>query len=287
MKWVYLIIKFDKMRLEMKQRKKKRMTLASHKVVSLSQQRMRQKILDLSLDCWGEIFSFYDPIQYSLFPLVCKEFYHIYYTPFMFRHVVFNTKQRQRFMKKRLITRTKGEGQDLNELKNLTHLSILHEKILPKPKYETKKLKELVLSLNFLDNLSFVSQFENLEKLFVSFNQIRSLDGLSCLKNLKSLSINFSLIEDISVLSHLPQLEYINLAHNKIVHLSPLSQCEYLKKLILNHNLVEDLSPLASLKYLRALNVNYNCIKKPFVLFKMTIYPNHVSEYGDVQILYN
>lgn len=110
-----------------------------------------------------------------------------------------------------------------------------------------------------LDDLEFISHFENLTTLEIFQNNISDLSPLSTLVNLKRLNLGGNPISDLSPLSNLTNLEELELRWNsQITNLSPLSKCKNLKRIdIFDIGNIDDLSPLSELNNLEYLRLSW------------------------------
>ena len=118
----------------------------------------------------------------------------------------------------------------------------------------------LVLSLNYISDLSPLSSLTNLHYLRLQRNRISDLTPLSSLRNLTSLDLSRNQIQDnhLDALRGLTNLEQLVLSENMISDISSLSSLTNLQRLFLGHNTIEDISPLAMLTELTTLNLQFN-----------------------------
>jgi len=132
-----------------------------------------------------------------------------------------------------------------------------------------KKLKELNLKNNALENLTDLQKMFSLTKLDVSRNSIKTLDGLTELKNLKELIANNCKIENYEAVLSLNNLEIINLSDNKIRNIDSLVHLKSLKELYLDNNKIKDISALQQFKNVTHLSIANNPIKDYSVLYNL------------------
>jgi Leucine-rich repeat (LRR) protein len=88
-----------------------------------------------------------------------------------------------------------------------------------------KHVKELILSNNYISDLSELQHLKLLEELYLANNQIGIIDPLIACKNLKNIDLSNNSIDDISTLFELNKLEYVNLIGNPV----PTHQIKKLK----------------------------------------------------------
>ncbi len=116
---------------------------------------------------------------------------------------------------------------DLNPLKDLKNLSVLH--IGDTDVHYIRSLKCLDLKAIFAwrTNIKDISQFEvfpNLQVLSISFLQVSDLKPLQNLIKLKSLFINSTRTTDLSPLEHLINLQQLDISSTKITDLRPIKK---------------------------------------------------------------
>jgi hypothetical protein len=98
----------------------------------------------------------------------------------------------------------------------------------------------------------------NLETLILSDNFISDISVLGGLTKLDMLLLNQNEIRDFSVLHRLPQLRHLDIHHNNIHDISALATLKNLEALIIRENSIRDISPIQELKRLRQLSIRYN-----------------------------
>ena len=82
---------------------------------------------------------------------------------------------------------------------------------------ELKRIEELNLSDNYLQDLSGLSALLTLRMLYLDSNQIHSISPLASLVNLQLLSISHNFIKSVRTLPSFTELREINLNHNHLV----------------------------------------------------------------------
>lgn len=123
-------------------------------------------------------------------------------------------------------------------------------------------LKRLVLDINYISDLTPLSDLTNLEELYMTDNEIQDITPLSGLTNLKKLDLIANNIKDITPLKDLVNLEYLVLGTNHISDISPLANLTNLKKLDLYNNPVSDATILFELSDLRDLDIRHTLISE-------------------------
>jgi len=93
-----------------------------------------------------------------------------------------------------------------NDFQNITFLK------------NNKSLKVLNLTMNWISDISVLSDFLELEILHLAENSIQDISSLSKLKNLKKLYLRENSIQDISALETSESLEYLDIQENPIQH---------------------------------------------------------------------
>ncbi|MBN2557798.1 MAG: leucine-rich repeat domain-containing protein [Clostridia bacterium] len=116
-----------------------------------------------------------------------------------------------------------------------------------------------VLNINGRNVISLegLSHFKSLEELLVSNNFIRDLSPLAGMANLRTLSCDNNVLTGLSGLENLPALEELNVSNN--VFLTEVEEARNLKNLrVLNigYTAVSDISPLLGLQNLETLNID-------------------------------
>ena len=132
-----------------------------------------------------------------------------------------------------------------------------------------KTIIKLNLSNNFISDLSFLLNKENISELDLSYNELIDISSIGELKKIKTLLLNNNFISDISGIMNLINLEYLDLNHNIIVDVSPLNNLKGLKNLSIEYNKIETLYPLKnllnllSLNFVSSLSANNNPLQTP------------------------
>lgn len=133
-------------------------------------------------------------------------------------------------------------------------------------KYMTN-LNEIILSDNYLTDLSALSNLTQLEKLTYHNNDVKSLAYAKKLKKLKVLGAENNGISDLSPLSGMTELTEIWLMNNNISDMSPLKKCKNVNSLSLSGNPIKDCSAASGMKKIRNLHL-FNCGIKSLEPFK-------------------
>ena len=84
-------------------------------------------------------------------------------------------------------------------------------------------LRNLYLSYNQINDISFLQDLQSLQTLDLSYNQIIDVSLLQKLKDLQNLDLNNNQINDISFLQDLQSLQALDLSNNQISDVSPLT----------------------------------------------------------------
>lgn len=111
----------------------------------------------------------------------------------------------------------------LSNMKNLTHLSLLDNKIT---------------------NIDFLTDCKTVLVLLLGGNKIEDISPLKDLSNLIQLDLYNNNISDITPLSKLTSLTLLDLSKNKIADINTLSNLKKLQWLFLNNNNISDISSL-------------------------------------------
>ncbi|MGL5381693.1 leucine-rich repeat domain-containing protein [Clostridium sp.] len=148
--------------------------------------------------------------------------------------------------KLRLVNCGIDNSMDLNHLanmKNLTHLSLLDNKIT---------------------NIDFLADCKTILVLLLGGNNIEDISPLKELSNLIQLDLYNNNISDLTPLSKLTSLTLLDLSKNKISDINTLANLKKLDWLFLNNNSISDISPLKDINIsgLSVLNQEINLNKQ-------------------------
>jgi len=108
------------------------------------------------------------------------------------------------------------------------------------------------------NDLTPISQLENLTNLTIRDTPISDIGPLATLLQIDELSLPNNQIADIRPLANLPILRFLNLAGNQVVDLLPLRELSRLSTINLTNNEVRDLSPLLEMTNLKSVWVRGN-----------------------------
>ena len=167
---------------------------------------------------------------------------------------------------------------DINELKflenhsNLTslfltncNLSSIHFNNFNIP----KTIKNLNLSFNGIENLSFLDKIYSLSSLTLKDNRIKNISNLNRHKTIRYLNLEDNLIDDIESLDQLHDLRSLDLGDNFIYDISPLFNLKKLLFLNLKENSIDSIAdiPIKFLKQLIELKLENNPVNIPLSNF--------------------
>ncbi|CAL6108946.1 Conserved_hypothetical protein [Hexamita inflata] len=125
---------------------------------------------------------------------------------------------------------------------------------------QLNNIKVLDISLNNINSLNGLSQMKQLTTLLASVNQIDSIADLHTCNQLQILLINKNKISDISVIQHMQMLEEVDVSNNTI---TDISHIQYLPNLLVfngDNNVIKDISFLEKCKNLSELRLSHNLI---------------------------
>ncbi|MCC0784518.1 cell wall-binding repeat-containing protein [Clostridioides sp. ES-S-0108-01] len=189
-----------------------------------------------------------------------------------------------------------GNGNDfldlsnLIKLKKLKNLKIYGKKFINGNVLKELNLKELNLTNNGLNDISFLADLNleilsimsfnsednqstlnnlnplknmlSLKKLCITGTNINNIDALENLKNLEVLNLSQNNINNINCLKNLINLNELNLNSNSISSIFQIKNLIKLKKLDLSFNIIDDISDLKNLRNLVQIQLNSNRIKE-------------------------
>lgn len=165
------------------------------------------------------------------------------------------------------ITSLEVRGMDISFIDGIQHFTNLKECNLEvqfisdiTPLSNLTKLTDLNLRGNEISNIEPLSKLVNLINLNLDMNQITDIGSLKDLSNLEIINLSNNSIKDITSLAELYNLNSIELYNNRIADLSPLSSLINLNFLDLNNNEIFDISPLNNLTKLKQLHLDNNKI---------------------------
>ncbi|UMZ73003.1 leucine-rich repeat domain-containing protein [Natranaerofaba carboxydovora] len=104
--------------------------------------------------------------------------------------------------------------------------------MMPDPDF----IEEVILSSNYIENISPIKTFTNIDELNLSNNKLVDITPLKNLNNLKLLNLSYNSISDISLLSDLESLRNLSLKSNQISDISPLKELKGLFRIDLRDN---------------------------------------------------
>lgn len=120
-------------------------------------------------------------------------------------------------------------------------------------------LQTLILSDNFIPDISVLAGLTKLDMLILNQNLIRDFSVLNRLPQLRHLDIHRNRVSDLTNIVGLPNLEVLIIRENDIEDISQLVNLTKLRVLSLKHNPVEDITPLAQMPLLREINL-FDCM---------------------------
>jgi len=116
-------------------------------------------------------------------------------------------------------------------------------------------LQTLILSDNFIADISLLGGLTKLDMVLLNQNEIRDFSVLYRLPQLRHLDIHHNNIHDISVLATLKNLEALIIRENSIRDISPIQELKHLRQLSIRYNPVSDITPLADLTQIEELDL--------------------------------
>ncbi len=146
------------------------------------------------------------------------------------------------------------------------------------------ELVELILTQNYIRDISILSSFVNMQWLKLNSNQIEDISSLQYLTNLRTLDLRDNLISSISPLSGMSNLSLLWLSDNLISDVTPLSTLYELTLLWISNNQISDVSCLTDLSELHSLFLQNNqltdvsCLSVLTELSTLRIDNNHVND---------
>ncbi|CAG9310144.1 unnamed protein product [Blepharisma stoltei] len=127
---------------------------------------------------------------------------------------------------------------------------------------EKTSVTKIEISLEVLDNMSFLSSFENIRSLTLVALMIEKIEGLNHMQFLEEVWLDQNFISKIEGLEFSVNLKRLHISNNKIEIIEGLENCENLEVLWLNENKIDSLDGLWRLKSLKQLWVAKNKIVK-------------------------
>lgn len=118
---------------------------------------------------------------------------------------------------------------------------------------------KLNLSVNDIETIDIISNFNSLSHLILHGNQIKDISALSKLNKLKILDLGNNHIVDVDSLAKLNNLEFLELDNNEIKNFPNFPNSK-LVSLRINNNNISDIKAFSTLKRLRTLDLRSNRI---------------------------
>ena len=147
------------------------------------------------------------------------------------------------------------EGKRLSDLSPLSGLTQLQEVILKQDGIDDISALSELNNLTKLDvsgnreiaDISVIENMTKLESLNVAYNKIQNVKNLGKLENLTYLDISYNNISELPELSKLKKVYFLDAADNQLTDVSGLSGMTELQTLNLSGNEIKDITPLANL----------------------------------------
>jgi hypothetical protein len=117
-------------------------------------------------------------------------------------------------------------------------------------------LQTLILSDNYISDISVLAGLTQLDMLLANQNQIREISVLRRLPQLRHLDIHQNGIHEIEVIAILKDLEVLYIRENSIRDIAPIQDLTKLRQLSIRYNPVSDISPLADLTQIEELDLH-------------------------------
>ena len=162
-------------------------------------------------------------------------------------------------------------SEDLGEIENLKSLEVFYAEncnLYDISKITSKKLKDINLSNNYIDEISSLNNNKDLISINLSNNNIKDISSLSASSNLKNLNVGENIVNNngASVVKNFNKLENLNISNGSITSIDTLKNLTMLKGINLDGNKILDLSPLNNKQKLEVLslsdcNINNNQLK--------------------------
>ncbi|CAL6092620.1 leucine-rich_repeat domain-containing protein [Hexamita inflata] len=125
---------------------------------------------------------------------------------------------------------------------------------------QLNNIKVLDISLNNINSLNSLSKMKQLTTLLASVNQIDSIADLHACQQLQTLLINQNKISDISVIQHMQMLEEVDVSNNSITDISHIQNLPNLLVFNGDNNVIKDISFLEQCQNLSELRLSHNLI---------------------------
>ncbi len=154
---------------------------------------------------------------------------------------------------------------DLSGIENFTQiydLQLQENRISNiQPLASLTKLSTLYLYSNkSINDLTPLSELDQLQVLSIYENDIEDISMLSKLENLTFLALNGNRIKDLSALANMTRLTELYLFDNNIVNIEPIQNLNNLTYLKLENNEIVDVSIISNLKNLKGVSLHDNNI---------------------------
>ena len=189
------------------------------------------------------------------------------------------------------LTRFGAQGNQIKDISpvtnlvDLTYLGLNENQIkdIPKEIINLKKLQDLELKFNNINNLPNLTGLDSLVIMEISFNDLsnENVMKLDALESVKSLYITSNKrITKVPIMKNLKSLQELYLNYNSITDLSGFTDNESfpaLKRLDVGSNKIEDVEAFRNRKGLSSLWVDKNCIKDFSPLEELKAQGTHVG----------
>ncbi|GEN45607.1 leucine-rich repeat domain-containing protein [Alkalibacillus haloalkaliphilus] len=169
-------------------------------------------------------------------------------------------------------------GTGLTSLEPVSHLENLKNLNIASTSIYNEEENELEEIYNYVDDLSPLSNLEELEVFSARKNQISDLTPLAELRNLRQIRVNKNRVDDLTPLQHLEQLEDLTLLNNEVEDVTPIINLPNLENLVLGDNNITDASPLGKLGTLTSLMLSNNEIEDVSFVEHLTNLTNFYAE---------
>ncbi|CAL6069243.1 leucine-rich_repeat domain-containing protein [Hexamita inflata] len=154
------------------------------------------------------------------------------------------------------------------------------------------KLKKLNMNMNRIDDMSVLEQLLSLEDLDISETKQGDIDSLKNLSKLKRLKLFWNDVVNIDVLGKLKNLEDVDVSYNAGVDISPLMKLQKLAKLNVSCINLTNFETLLKIHSLKELNLSRNEIKQLDLqqctqLTSLTLAENQLIDVSFIKFLVN